>query len=172
MDTAIVVVTANADADADAKVQHVTKKSSDELLRKFAELGSEESTRKKHLSLTTRLKKSRPFRRDDDSGASAVVERRSLLPPAVTRRTALLRPLRARDVRNRSLLGTIQKVSHHSPPFPLQLVMNMSILLLPHMVCVFHYSLLQTWRRTVEGASRAFIEKHYHRHKRLINDIV
>ncbi|MED6197298.1 hypothetical protein PIB30_055357 [Stylosanthes scabra] len=135
MDTAIVIVTANADADA--KVQHVTKKSSDELLRKFAELGSQEPTRKNHLTLSILLKKTRPFRRDDHSD-TAVVERRSLLPPAVSRRTVLLRPLRARDMRNRSLLGTIQK----------------------------------TWRRTVEGASRAFIEKHYHRHKRLINDIV
>jgi len=34
------------------------------------------------------------------------------------------------------------------------------------------YTLLQTWRRTVEGASRVFMEKHYNRHKRLINDIV
>ncbi|KAL1351384.1 hypothetical protein HN51_015297 [Arachis hypogaea] len=132
-----------ATADADAKVQRVTKKSSDELLRKFAELGSEETTRKKHLSLTISLKKPRGFRRDDhcdspSGSAAALVERRSLLPPGVNRRTALLRPLRARDIRNRSLLGTIQK----------------------------------TWRTTVQGASRVFIEKHYHRHKRLINDIV
>jgi len=36
----------------------------------------------------------------------------------------------------------------------------------------FHDFFLQTWRRTVEGASRVFLEKHYHRHKRLINDSV
>lgn len=35
----------------------------------------------------------------------------------------------------------------------------------------FH-DLLQTWRRTVEGASRVLLEKHYNRHKRLINDSV
>lgn len=31
---------------------------------------------------------------------------------------------------------------------------------------------VQTWRKTVEGASRVFMEKHYNRHKRLINDVV
>ncbi|KAK7285484.1 hypothetical protein RJT34_20257 [Clitoria ternatea] len=123
------------DSANDAKVQHVTKKSSDELLRKFAEVGSDEKRKK-------RRKKRREDERECESGGTAVVERRSLLPPKVTRRsTVLLRQLRARDVRNKSsmsLFGTIHK----------------------------------TWRRTVEGASRVFMEKHYHRHKRLINDIV
>ncbi|XP_010497287.1 PREDICTED: uncharacterized protein LOC104774354, partial [Camelina sativa] len=30
----------------------------------------------------------------------------------------------------------------------------------------------KTWRKTMEGASRVFIEKHYNRHRRLINDVV
>ncbi|KAK7336644.1 hypothetical protein VNO77_17190 [Canavalia gladiata] len=128
MDTATVV---------DAKVQHVTKKSSDELLRKFAEMGSDDAEKKK------RRKKRRELQFECDSpsnGGSAVVERRSLLPSKVTRRSVLLRQLRAKDmIKNKpSLFGTIHK----------------------------------TWRRTVESASRVFIEKHYHRHKRLINDIV
>ncbi|XP_027353408.1 uncharacterized protein LOC113863853 [Abrus precatorius] len=128
MDTAIAI---------DAKVQHVTKKSSDELLRKFAEVGSEKGGEKR------RRKKRREDRcgcESPSSGGAAVGERRSLLPPKVTRRSVLLRQLRTRDVmRNKSsLFGTIHK----------------------------------TWRRTVEGASRVFMEKHYHRHKRLINDIV
>ncbi|RDY09200.1 hypothetical protein CR513_06468 [Mucuna pruriens] len=125
-----------ATTTAEAKVQHVTKKSSDELLRKFAEVGSNEAGKNK------RRKKRREDECDCDSpsnGGAAVVERRSLLPPKLTRRSVLLRQLRARDVRNKpSLFGTIHK----------------------------------TWRRTVEGASRVFMEKHYHRHKRLINDIV
>lgn len=120
MDTATATATA---ASSDAKVQHVTKKSSDELLRKFAELGSEEATRKRDLlRVSIRLKKSRGMRREDQcdspsSGGAAVVERRSLLPPGVSRRSVLLRQLRARDIRNRSLLGTIQKVS----PFKIML---------------------------------------------------
>ncbi|TKY53255.1 hypothetical protein E2542_SST24781 [Spatholobus suberectus] len=117
----------------DAKrVQHVTKKSSDELLRKFAEVGDSNNAPKK--------KKKRR-----EEGGTALAERRSLLAPAATRKTALLRQigigrahLRTRDFRNKYLLGTIPK----------------------------------TWRRTVEGASRVFMERHYHRHKRLINDIV
>ncbi|KAH1194784.1 hypothetical protein GmHk_19G055485 [Glycine max] len=122
MDTAIAT---------EAKVQHVTRKSSDELLRKFAEAGSNEAGKKQ---TEEEEEEGNPM-----NGGAAVVERRSLLPPKVTRRSVLLRQLRVRDVRNKSsLFGTIHK----------------------------------TWRITVESASRVFLEKHYHRHKRLINDIV
>ncbi|ESW17680.1 hypothetical protein PHAVU_007G259800 [Phaseolus vulgaris] len=119
------------------KVQHVTKKSSDELLRKFAEVGHSKIVPKKK-NITKRV---------EAAAAAAFVERRSLLtPPAATRKTALLRQIgmggahimRTRNFRNKSLLGTIEK----------------------------------TWRRTIEGASRAFMDSHYHRHKRLINDIL
>ncbi|KAG5043412.1 hypothetical protein AAZX31_03G126800 [Glycine max] len=136
MDTTIVIATA---AEAN-KVQHVTKKSSDELLRKFAEAGSDEAAgenkrRKKKKRESELCECDSP----SSNGGAAMVERRSLLLPKVTRRSVLLRQLRVRDVRNKSsLFGTIHK----------------------------------TWRRTVEGASRVFLEKHYHRHKRLINDIV
>ncbi|XP_014513193.1 uncharacterized protein LOC106771702 [Vigna radiata var. radiata] len=120
------------------KVQHVTKKSSDELLRKFAEVAHSNNVPNKK-KITKRV---------EAAAVGAVfVERRSLLPPpAATRKTALLRQigiggahiLRTRDFRKKSLLGTIEK----------------------------------TWRRSIEGAARAFMERHYHRHKRLINDIV
>ncbi|XP_061346348.1 uncharacterized protein LOC133292000 [Gastrolobium bilobum] len=137
--------TATTSATDDAKIQHVTKKSSDELLMKFAELGSDEAERKIDLRSVSvskrRKKKRREYQCDSPSYVgTAVVERRSLLPlPPVTRRSVFLRQLRASQ-RNKSssLMGTIQK----------------------------------TWRRTVEGASRVFMEKQYHRHKRLINDIV
>ncbi|RDX88430.1 hypothetical protein CR513_29988, partial [Mucuna pruriens] len=124
--------TATGDAK---KVQHVTKKSSDELLRKFAEAGDSNKAPKKKRT-----------ERGGGGGAAALVEKRSLLPPQATRKTAalLLRQIgigrahqRTRDFRNKSLFGTIEK----------------------------------TWRRTLEGASRAFMERHYHRHKRLINDM-
>ncbi|KAJ7976004.1 ABC transporter ATP-binding/permease protein like [Quillaja saponaria] len=140
------------DSAASASVQHVNKKSSDELLRKFAELDNE-APAKKDLRLAKRRRKlnSRAIREGGDqydnpsNGSTRLVERRSLLPPAVTRRSALLRQLgigrsqlRARDIRNKSLMGTIEK----------------------------------TWRRTVEGAYKVFMEKHYNQHRRLINDIV
>ncbi|CAK8543354.1 unnamed protein product [Lathyrus sativus] len=131
--------TATVTTATDAKVQRVTKKSSDELLRKFAEVGTNQ---KKELRIIKRRKKMKENQCENQSPSktgTAVVERRSLLPPTVSRRSVLLRQLRVRDNRNKSsILGTIQK----------------------------------TWRRTVEGASRVFMEKHYHRHKRLINDIV
>ncbi|CAJ1967435.1 unnamed protein product [Sphenostylis stenocarpa] len=123
--------------DAAKTVQHVTKKSSDQLLMKFAEVA--------HSNNAPNKKK--PKRAEAAAATAALVERRSLLPSAAaTRKTALLRQIgigrahivRTRDFKNKSLLGSIEK----------------------------------TWRRTIEGASRAFMERHYHRHKRLINDFV
>ncbi|KAI9077282.1 hypothetical protein K1719_040726 [Acacia pycnantha] len=129
-----------AAAAASPAVQHVAKKSSDQILRKFAHLDSPSPKIKSKRRCSIAESHCR-----SPSHGSALVERRSLLPPAATRRSALLRQLgiararlKARDIRNRSLFGTLEK----------------------------------TWRSTVEGASRVFMEKHYHRHKRLINDIV
>ncbi|KAA8518274.1 hypothetical protein F0562_015843 [Nyssa sinensis] len=135
-----------------ARVQHVTKSSSDQLLSKFAEVGSESGEKaaaKKERQLSKRRKRSRTTREGDhcespSNCSTTIVERKSLLPPATRRSVALIRKLgigraklRARDLKNKSFLGTIEK----------------------------------TWRKTIEGASKVFMEKHYNRHKRLINDI-
>ncbi|GAV63960.1 hypothetical protein CFOL_v3_07478 [Cephalotus follicularis] len=130
-----------------AIVQHVTKKSSDELLRKFAEVGDNE---RKELRVSKRIKKSRTRREGDyyespSNGSTSLVERRSLLLPPVKRRLAFLRQLgigrsqlRVREIKNRSLLVTIEK----------------------------------TWHKTVQGASKVFLEKHCNRHRRLMNDVL
>ncbi|XVE96106.1 hypothetical protein REPUB_Repub02eG0192600 [Reevesia pubescens] len=145
------------------QVQRLTKKSSDELLRKFAELEDDvdkASARKELRVVVKRWKKngSGSARRRESGGYSthcespsgngsstSLVERKWLLPPAATRRSTLLRQLglgrsqlKAREIRNRSLFGTIEK----------------------------------TWRKTIEGASKVFMEKHYNGHRRLINDVV
>ncbi|OVA13069.1 hypothetical protein BVC80_8941g23 [Macleaya cordata] len=134
-----------------AKIQHVNKVSSDQLLRKFAELGEDASKKKEDHSKrrkrcgknydNTTVNSESPSK----NNSTSLVERRSLLPTA-NRRSVLLRQfgigrssqLRAREIKNRSLMGALEK----------------------------------TWRKTVEGASKVFIEKHYNRHKRLINDVV
>lgn len=108
MDTTIVIATA---AEAN-KVQHVTKKSSDELLRKFAEAGSNEAGKNKRRKKKKRESELCECDSPSSNGGAAMVERRSLLLPKVTRRSVLLRQLRVRDVRNKSsLFGTIHKVS-------------------------------------------------------------
>ncbi|KAF5206020.1 ABC transporter ATP-binding/permease protein like [Thalictrum thalictroides] len=138
------------------KVQHVTKASSDELLRKFAEMDSEspstKTSRKRDLQIVKGSKKCRRTNHNDENCESpsskngvSLVERKSLLPRS-SRRSAVLRQigfrrvsqLRAKELKHKSLLGTIEK----------------------------------TWRKTVEGASKLFMENHYNRHKRLINDVV
>ncbi|XVE61259.1 hypothetical protein DITRI_Ditri06bG0025400 [Diplodiscus trichospermus] len=153
-------VAAGANPDS-VQVQHVTKKSSDELLRKFAELEDDENkggaVRKELRMVLKRRKRSGWARRRESGGhgqcespsgngsSASLVERKWLLPPAATRRSTLRRQLgigksqlRAREIRNRSLFGTIEK----------------------------------TWRKTIEGASKIFMEKHYNRHRRLVNDVV
>ncbi|KAF5750662.1 hypothetical protein HS088_TW03G01001 [Tripterygium wilfordii] len=124
-------------------VQRVNKKSSDELLKKFADDEPDPAP-----SRLAKRRKKREVGGDScespNSHSSSLTERRSLLPPAASK-SALLRQfricrsrLRAKGIKNKSLFGTIEK----------------------------------TWRRTVEGASRVFMEKHYNRHRRLINDVV
>ncbi|KAL3755410.1 hypothetical protein ACJRO7_002458 [Eucalyptus globulus] len=133
-----------------AAVQHVDRKRSDQLLSKFADSGDKRKDPRapKRRRRDRRVAAAGPLSPEgsvDLSESQVLGERRSLLPPA-KRRSALLRKLGvvkrsqqgARDIRNKSLLGAIEK----------------------------------TWRRTVEGASRVFMEKHYNRHNRLISDAV
>ncbi|GFP91636.1 hypothetical protein PHJA_001307600 [Phtheirospermum japonicum] len=126
-----------------ARVQHVAKLSSDQLLRKFAEVGSDKNDKlaAKDLRLAKRVK-----RIDENNAKSCniLAEKKSLLAPAKAHKCgALIRRLgmskakiRAREIKNKSIITALEK----------------------------------TWRRTVEGASRVLMEKHYNRHKRLIND--
>ncbi|KAM7500258.1 hypothetical protein LguiA_024672 [Lonicera macranthoides] len=134
-------------------VQRVNKASSDELLSKFAEIGSESDDHKKRdlMKLSKRRRRGQTGPASDQCESPSAscrksLAERSLLPPATRRSAALIRRVgigrgklfRGRSSKNKSILGAIEK----------------------------------TWRRTVEGASKVFMEKHYNRHKRLINDIV
>ncbi|KAK6124615.1 hypothetical protein DH2020_041645 [Rehmannia glutinosa] len=132
------------------KVQHVAKSSSDQLLRKFAEVGSDSNDKisGKELRLAKRVKRSQARKEcggeNKAKTCNSLPEKKSLLPtPNSHKQTALIRRLgmgrakiRAREIKNKSIITALEK----------------------------------TWRRTVEGASRVLMEKHYNRHKRLIND--
>ncbi|CAL5344847.1 unnamed protein product [Camellia sinensis] len=157
-------------APATAKVQHLTKASSDELLRKFAEVGSEskdKATAKKELSQLAKRRRHhrKKITRENDFGddeqycenpsssslsrRASLVERKSLLPAvaASTRMSsALIRQLGIGIGRSRL----------RSREFK-----NLSIFA----------TIDKTWRKTVDRASKVFLEMHYNQHKRLINDI-
>uniref|UniRef100_A0A7C9F1N7 Uncharacterized protein n=1 Tax=Opuntia streptacantha TaxID=393608 RepID=A0A7C9F1N7_OPUST len=150
------------------KVQHVTKASSDELLRKFAAMDSDSDTEPSSASVkrrkTNRHKKNKTNAGeqleegtwDQSPGMSMrMVERRSLLPQyhqsnqrgrrsgELIRHLGISRPHRlglrgSRDFRTKSVFSTIEK----------------------------------TWSKAVRGASKVFMEKHYNRHRLLINDMV
>ncbi|KAL7234521.1 hypothetical protein ACSBR1_018018 [Camellia fascicularis] len=124
-------------APATAKVQHLTKASSDELLRKFAEVGSGSTAKKELSQLAKRRRRHRKkittendfdddeqYRENPSSSSSlsrraSLVERKSLLPAvaASTRMSsALIRQLgigrsrlRSRDFKNMSIFATIDK---------------------------------------------------------------
>ncbi|XVF07364.1 hypothetical protein REPUB_Repub06bG0132200 [Reevesia pubescens] len=98
----------NADANpSNVQVQHVTKRSSDELLRKFAELEDDDdkASARKELRVVVKRRKNNGW---------ATRRRESV----ATRQSTLVRQLgigrstqlRARGIRNRSLFGTIEKV--------------------------------------------------------------
>ena len=105
------------------KVQHVNKKSSDELLRKFADDEEALAKSKELLRLSKRRRRSQESRECDqcesptNGQGSKLVERRSLLPTQA-KKSVLLRQLgihgrarlKGREIRHKSLFGTIEKV--------------------------------------------------------------
>lgn len=118
---------------ATTNVQQVTKKSSDELLRKFAELGGgdESDEAKKVMRAFKRRRKNRKTNRVHEIvgdwcespshyNGGSFAERKSLLPVSVSRKSVLLKQLgicrshhkASRDVKNKSFLATIEKVRH------------------------------------------------------------
>ncbi|KFK37048.1 hypothetical protein AALP_AA4G205700 [Arabis alpina] len=125
------------------QIQHVNKKSSDELLRKFADPDVDEpkSTKRRRKSKEKSVVVDIESNTNSNNTIGLVEKKRLLLAPASKQRRSLfLRQFVSSKshLRNKSLVRTIGK----------------------------------TWRKTMEGASRVFIEKHYNRHRRLINDVV
>ncbi|KAJ0968857.1 hypothetical protein J5N97_021734 [Dioscorea zingiberensis] len=149
-------------------VQRVTKASSDQLLRKFAELESDSpaGARKPQLLLGPIVRKKRSNKvisalgareiRASSTALDAPIARRrisgnraewnSLLPLSSRRSKSLVRKLGIgrSDSGNRDIAG---------------------------IACILA-ALEKTWRRTIEGASRMFVEKHCNTHVRLISDAV
>ncbi|KAM7262566.1 hypothetical protein ACFE04_000249 [Oxalis oulophora] len=142
---------------APATVQRVNKKSSDELLKKFANDDDDDNIKdledvsKTNTNTNTNArrvsKRIKDRRRESDQGGTALVEKKSLLPVSTTRRSSVLRKL--------GIGKSNQNVRARE-------IRNKSIRL----------TIEKTWRKTVQGASKVFLDKHYNRHRRLINDIV
>lgn len=104
-----------------ARVQHVAKSSSDQLLRKFAQVGSDpkDKTSAKELRLAKRVKRKQA---SSTTAITGVAERNSLLPSAaaashkpmalMVRRLGMGRArTRARELKNKSLITAIEKVN-------------------------------------------------------------
>ncbi|KAL6555455.1 hypothetical protein OROGR_006713 [Orobanche gracilis] len=134
-----------------ARVQHVAKSSSDELLGKFADVGSDKNVKfqAKDLRLTKRVKRRvcdahYSGEKNAKRCSNSITEKKSLLAPKNSRiSAALIRRLgmskaniRAREIKNKSIISALEK----------------------------------TWRKTLEGVTRVLVEKHHNRHKRLLHD--
>ncbi|EOA28095.1 hypothetical protein CARUB_v10024277mg [Capsella rubella] len=128
------------------KITHVNKTSSDELLRKFADPDDDQESK----SSSKRRKKSQDkisSTREKDAADNT----ESNIIGLVERKRLLLAPASKR--RSLFLRQFASGKSH---------LRNKSLV----------RTIGKTWRKTMEGASRVFIEKHYNRHRRLINDVV
>lgn len=104
----------NTNTVSSSRVQHVAKASSDQLLRKFAEVDSDSKPKNpaKDLRLAKRVK-----RNQEKSSVSslALAEGNSLLPPrkkaALMRRLGISRAkIKAREIKNKSIITVIEKV--------------------------------------------------------------
>lgn len=178
------------------KVQHVTKASSDELLRKFADSEAGKVSPRKIQRLLrgpVARRKRRPARRTacrsarDSSiyggevGVERTAEWKGLLrqnPPPPRRSAVLLRQivvaagiaekLRAREVpRVDFFLAALDKVRKTAGDHLIR-PLPWFLLISPSN----SRSRRQTWRKMVEGASRMTVERHCNRHVRLISDMV
>ncbi|EHA8589932.1 hypothetical protein COCNU_scaffold013486G000010 [Cocos nucifera] len=150
-----------------ATVEHVTRASSDELLSKFAELDDDPPARSSRTSARlpiVRRKRSRrgmsglaardlatggaetPSTRRRRSGGLA--EWKALLPPTASSR-------RSKSQFRRMGIGRSEIGPGDAVGIKLLLA-----------------ALEKTWRKTMEGASKMFVEKHCNKHVRLISDMV
>ncbi|GMP73809.1 hypothetical protein CsSME_00031431 [Camellia sinensis var. sinensis] len=78
--------------------------------------------------------------------------------------------LRSRDFKNMSIFATIDKLFEFSTCI-LGVFRGQLLMVDCGSICVFVTDLSDTWRKTVDRASKVFLEMHYNQHKRLTNDI-
>ncbi|KAI4310671.1 hypothetical protein MLD38_035630 [Melastoma candidum] len=143
--------TAVTEKPAAATVQHVSRKCSDQLLSKFADpTGEADSLARKGLMIrlpSRRPRRVRPADRASEGERGESPSRRWSGGSFPERR--LLLPPSAKKKRSRFVGGMVGSSAR-----------KRSVMA----------AIEETWRRTVEGASRVFVERHYNRHKRLISD--
>ncbi|XP_076928815.1 uncharacterized protein LOC143592921 [Bidens hawaiensis] len=128
-------------------VQHLTKASSDQLLSKFAELDSPNNNR---TSKSLRL-----FKRQKRSIAPSAVTRRESSEFVLTERKSLLPSVRRSS-------GAMRQLKVGRSHFSARSFMKRSIFV----------TIEKTWQRTLDGASKVFMERQYNRHKRLLSDTI
>ncbi|CAL5321467.1 uncharacterized protein LOC114302098 [Camellia sinensis] len=157
-------------APATAKVQHLMKASSDELLRKFAEVGSGSTAKKELSQLAKRCHHHRKKNhRENDFGDD---EQYCENPSSSSFSSSLSR--RASLVETKLLLPTVAASTQMSSTLIRRLGIGIGRSWLRSRdfknLSIFATN-DKTWRKIVDRASKVFLEMHYNRHKRLINDI-
>ncbi|THU67096.1 hypothetical protein C4D60_Mb05t21050 [Musa balbisiana] len=151
-----------------AKVQHVSKASSDELLRKFAEIDADPPARAPAHLLRAPIVVRKKSRR-----AVSALSARELSSPS----DEAIRATRRRRRRSSGGLGEWKSLLPISNRRPASLLRRMGIRRSEDggasgIALFLAAALEKTWRKTVEGASKMFVEKQRQNHVRLISDMV
>ncbi|KAM0886384.1 hypothetical protein ACQ4PT_029728 [Festuca glaucescens] len=146
-------------------VQHVAKASSDELLRKFAD-PDDDASKNQHLTPPRRslaLRRKRSSRRvasglsarDSDATGTdlAAPKRRRSIGGSTDWRAGLLLPTTTASSARKGGGGGAGRLDEAG-------------------IALFLAALERTWRKTVRGASKMFVERHRTSHVQLISDMV
>lgn len=162
MDLVVVVVTeANS-----TQIQHVNRKSSDELLRKFADPDDvDKSTKRRRKSAATTNSRENGVDVESNTSTTGLVERKRLLlaPAASKRRSLFLRQIASgkSHLKKKSLVRTIGKVhtqmiSLHLYKAPPLLVSFLQIFKMFFACFAFRHGVKQ-WKELQEFSSRSII---------------
>ncbi|XP_074301808.1 uncharacterized protein LOC141633262 [Silene latifolia] len=162
------------------KVQHVTKASSDKILRKFAEVDSDSDTEKTdpvpRKSTSKRPRLGRKKKTDIVSRSDSIIEEEENSPSKeninininnINQNGSLLKKIERKSLlpqqmnNRRSSSGTLLRKfgisKSHSRGFRHKSVLG---------------AIEKTWSKAIRGASKVFMEKHYNRHRILNSDFV
>ncbi|KAK9725692.1 hypothetical protein RND81_05G162900 [Saponaria officinalis] len=149
------------------KVQHVTKASSDQLLRKFAEIDSGSDTERAQKSSSKRRRFEKKKKTGDISNVGEYVLEEEIISPSKENINNNNLSGSFRKIEKKSLLSKKKSTRRSSTTLVKQLGFSRS-----HSTTFKHKSVFgaieKTWSKAIRGASKVFMEKHYNRH-RLLN---
>ncbi|KAL9240166.1 hypothetical protein vseg_014415 [Gypsophila vaccaria] len=155
-------------------IQHVPKASSDQLLRKFAEVDSGSDTEAGRKSSSKRQRVERRKKKKTTGDIIINVEEELIISPSRESNSSGNISGSLRKVERKSLLCKTKKNSTNNKR---RLVKQLGISRSHHHPTASKHKFVfcaiqKTWSKVLKGASKVFMEKHYNRHRILNSDIL